>query len=123
MFVRLSKLLALVAAVQILGGHWMALQSVAWVGMVIDYSKGASLSAAIEKTFDGAHPCSLCKTVSKGRSDEQKSESRKLVVKFEAVLSPSATAVAGVEQPAVFPTLFETFASLAFPPPTPPPLA
>ena len=58
-----------------------------------------------------------------GRSDEQKSESRKLVVKFEAVLSPSATAVAGVEQPAVFPTLFETFASLAFPPPTPPPLA
>jgi len=59
---RLAKTLALFAAIQILGGHWMALQSVAWLTMVIDYSKQTTLGDALEKTFDGAHPCALCKT-------------------------------------------------------------
>lgn len=123
MLLRLSKLLALIAAVQILGGHWMALQSVAWVGMVIDYSQDAPLSVAIEKTFDGEHPCSLCETVSKGRSEEQKNETLKQVVKFEAVLAPQVVVLSPSSQPWNYPRLVETCASLAFAPPTPPPLA
>ncbi len=122
MLLRLSRILALIAAVQILGGHWVALQSVAWVGMVIDYSQQSSLSVAIEKTFDGAHPCGLCKTVTSGRSEEQKNETLKLLVKFEAVLAPQVIALAPVGQPMVFPRLFETHSALAFAPPTPPPL-
>ena len=56
---RLSRLFVLLAAIQILGGHWLALQSVAWLGMLADYSRGATLITAIEKTFDGEHPCSV----------------------------------------------------------------
>ena len=120
---RLSKFLALIAAVQILGGHWVALQSVAWVGMVIDYSKQSSLGVALEKTFDGEHPCNLCHTVSKGRSEEQKNETLKLVVKFEAVLSPQVAQLAPASQPWNYPHLVEMLSSLAIAPPTPPPLA
>ncbi len=108
---------------QILGGHWVALQSVAWVGMVIDYSKQASLTTALEKTFDGEHPCDLCKTVSKGRGEEQKNETLKQVVKFEAVLPVHLALTVPVGQPWHFPCLIETPAALAFAPPTPPPLA
>jgi hypothetical protein len=43
-----------------IGLHWIALQSLAWTTMVIDYSKHAPLCQAIAQTFDGAHPCSLC---------------------------------------------------------------
>lgn len=122
MLLRLSKILALIAAVQILGGHWMALQSVAWVGMVIDYSKSTSLTTAIEKTFDGGHPCELCKTVNKGRTEEQKDASMKLVVKFEAVLTVQVAMAVPAAQLWEYPRLWETHAALAFPPPTPPPL-
>jgi hypothetical protein len=120
---RLSRILALLAAVQMLGGHWMALQSVAWVGMVIDYSKDAPLSVAIEKTFDGEHPCGLCQTVSKGRNEEQRNETLKQLVTFEAVLAPQAIALAPVSRPWNYPRLVETPLSLALAPPTPPPLA
>lgn len=120
---RLSSLLALLAAVQILGGHWMALQSVAWVGMVIDYSQQAPLSVAIEKTFDGAHPCGLCEKVTQGRQDEQKNDAVRLVVKFEAVLATPSLALPLAGQPWTYPRLVERLAARNFPPPTPPPLA
>ena len=120
---RLVRIIAILAAVQILGGHWVALQSVAWVGMVLDYSQQASLSMALEKTFDGEHPCGLCKTVNKGRSEEQKNATLKMLVKFEAVLTPQVAALAPVSEPWNYPRLVETHASLALAPPTPPPLA
>lgn len=102
----------------------MALQSVAWMGMVIDYTKQtSSLSVAIEKTFDGAHPCQLCETVTKGRSEEQKNETMKLVLKFEAVLAAHFAVPAPADHPWNFSPLVETHSALAFPPPTPPPLA
>ena len=79
------------AAVQILGGHWLALQSVAWVGMLANYARGETLGVAIEKTFDGEHPCDLCKVVKTGRDEEQKQQVVKVVVKLDAVLATAAT--------------------------------
>ena len=64
-----SLMLALV-----LGLHWSLLQTVAWVGMAVQFSKSDTLANAISKTFDGQHPCSLCKVVKHGR---QKSDSPK----------------------------------------------
>src|SRR5438093_11641018 len=57
-----------------IGLHWIALQSLAWTTMVIDYSKRAPLCQAIAQTFDGAHPCSLCNVVSKGKNSEKKQD-------------------------------------------------
>lgn len=59
-----------------LGMHWALLQTVAWTGMVISYSQRAPLREAISKTFDGKHPCALCKAIQKGRAEEQKRDSQ-----------------------------------------------
>ena len=63
--------LSLCAAI---GLHWAALQSVAWVGMLISYSQSGSVASAIEKTFDGSHPCPLCQAIKKGEQGGKKQE-------------------------------------------------
>jgi hypothetical protein len=68
--------LALCAALMLVGGHWAALQVVAWTGMLWTYSSEGSLITAVEKTFDGQHPCDLCKTIAKSRSSEEKAPAR-----------------------------------------------
>ncbi len=123
MFHRFARILVLLAAVQILGGHWAVLQSVAWVKMVVDYSQTDTVTVALEKTFDGAHPCNLCNVVSKGRAAEQSSPLAKdvLKLKFEAILAP----IAGLLPPRSVPAQFFVVASLPsdafFSTPVPPP--
>jgi hypothetical protein len=119
----IARLLVLCAAAQILGGHWLALQSVAWLRMLATYAHGETLVAAIEKTFDGAHPCELCQLVKNGRSEEQKNDEVKLIAKFEAVLGPR------VATPSPRADAFSYFsirldgAVRTLAPPTPPPQA
>jgi hypothetical protein len=57
--------------------------------MIANYARGETLVTAIEKTFDGDHPCELCKVVKKGQSEEQKQQIAKMIVKLEAVLAPT----------------------------------
>ncbi|MBI3416429.1 MAG: hypothetical protein HY043_14130 [Verrucomicrobia bacterium] len=78
----MRQLLVVGALVMSIGAHWAALQSVAWVGMVISYSQNSTLTEAVQKTFDGQHPCKLCKFVSEGK----KSEHKQTVVKTETKL-------------------------------------
>jgi hypothetical protein len=66
-----------------IGGHWALLQSVAWVSMVIDYSKEAPISIAVSKTFDGKHPCNLCKLVKSGKASEKRQEAIKVKSKID----------------------------------------
>jgi hypothetical protein len=60
------------ALLQILGGHWALLQTTAWVGMIVQYSQRAGLTAGLAQTFDGEHPCSVCKAIQHGKKQEQK---------------------------------------------------
>ena len=53
--------------------------------MIVDYSKSASLCQAISKTLDGAHPCSLCKIVSRGKTAEKKSDLQLLSQKIDMI--------------------------------------
>jgi hypothetical protein len=64
-----------------IGVHWGFLQSVAWVGMVVNYAQEGSVGKALAKTFDGNHPCALCKQIAKGRQSEKKPESTAGVLK------------------------------------------
>ena len=64
-------LLALFAASS---GHWMVLQSVAWTRMLVTYSHGGDFAGAVVKTFDGQHPCALCKKIERARSDDPRPE-------------------------------------------------
>ena len=68
-----------------LGLHWTVLQSAAWVGMVVAYSKNASLGEALEKTFDGAHPCPLCKIVESGSKTDDENEKQAASTKIKKI--------------------------------------
>ena len=60
------------ALLQIVGGHWALLQTGAWLGMIVQYSQRAGLKAGLAQTFDGEHPCSVCKSIQDGKKQEQK---------------------------------------------------
>lgn len=85
----LAKFLLFTACVHLMGGHWLALQGVAWVSMLANHSRGETLAAAVSKTFDGRHPCPLCKAVATGQSEEreQKEVPTDPSVKLVGVLS------------------------------------
>src|SRR5262249_43162763 len=78
-------LFAFLAAI---GAHWFVLQSVAWTTMLADNLRTSSLPQAVERTFDGKHPCSLCKQIAKGKQTEKKAEFRVEANKFEFSFSP-----------------------------------
>ena len=61
------------AMFSIAGGHWAVLQTVAWAQMVREYSKTATVAEALEKTFSGKAPCSLCEQIAEARQQEEKS--------------------------------------------------
>lgn len=80
---RWSKWFVVLALVLATGGHWALLQSVAWVGMAVNYSRTEPVAVAFQKTFGGEYPCELCKLVKKGKAAEQKNELQKLETKFD----------------------------------------
>jgi len=51
--------------------------------MVISYSHNAPLTEALAKTFDGKHPCKLCKNIAEGKRTEKTSDSDLDLKKFE----------------------------------------
>jgi hypothetical protein len=42
--------------------------------MVVNYSQRCSFAQALAKTFDGHHPCDLCKHITKARDTEKKQD-------------------------------------------------
>lgn len=73
-----------------IGLQWVALQSIAWTAMIVDYSKNTSFCHAIAQTFDGAHPCSLCRIVNKGKTAEDKSNLQPLTPKIDLICTKRA---------------------------------
>ena len=64
------KWLSISALVVSLGAPWALLQSVAWVGMLVRYSQETTFRQAVAMTFDGKHPCKLCRLVQQGSSED-----------------------------------------------------
>jgi hypothetical protein len=79
---RIATIFALCCAI---GLHWIALQSLAWTTMIVDYSKRAPLRQAITQTFDGAHPCALCHAVNTGKNSEKKSDLQSSTPKIDMI--------------------------------------
>jgi hypothetical protein len=87
---RLPRIAIVAALACSIGLHWELFQSVAWVGMVVSYSQYAPFREALAKTFDGKHPCALCKQIAKGKQSEKKSASTPAGKKFECLYSSAA---------------------------------
>jgi hypothetical protein len=79
---RIAVIFALCCAI---GLHWIALQSVAWSAMLVQYAKHAPLRQAITQTFDGAHPCSICHIVNTGKASERKSDLQSPAPKIDII--------------------------------------
>lgn len=85
MLQRLAHTLLVITLLLGVGGQWMVLQTAAWAGMFLKYSKEGPISVAISKTFDGHHPCNLCKAVEEGSKESSKpaSKTEKQTLKIE----------------------------------------
>ncbi len=117
-FGHLFLILALLGAT---GGHWAVLQTIAWADMLATNLQTESVSDAITKTFDGAHPCKLCKQISAGKKEEKKSELPFQLKKLEFVsVRPSWLVLAPQDFHTVPESAF-TFESLPHRPSVPPP--
>ncbi len=64
----------MVAILAVAGAHWTVLQSVAWTTMLASNLRTDSFTEAVERTFDGKHPCPLCQAIAKGKKTEKKTE-------------------------------------------------
>jgi len=120
--VKVSKWFLVVALCASIVTHWSFLQSVAWVGMAITYSQdSSSFTEALAKTFDGKHPCKLCKFVAEGKKSEKKHQAQLKILKLD-VFSPVRSQFVFISPK---PDHYNSPASVALDhteaPPTPPP--
>ncbi len=74
-----------------IGLHWAVLQSVAWTTMLVERTHEGSLITALTTTFDGQHPCKLCRLVRAGKGSEQKSEAVVKLAKLDSLLPSRST--------------------------------
>jgi hypothetical protein len=65
----LGGVAASLAALSACGLHWGVLQSIAWSRMIIEYSGEYGVAAGIRYTFDGNHPCPMCKSIEQAQSE------------------------------------------------------
>lgn len=103
--------LAIFLSLRLLGGDGAALQVVAWAGMIVSRAPDQGLAAAVESTFDGKHPCPLCKALEAAEKppaqDSRIPESLVIKLKLkDAVVSPrielaAAESPGGTKQPRI----------------------
>lgn len=90
-----SHLVAAVALFLVAGGHWGALQTVAWAGMLWTYAQeDGSLLSGMKKTFDGEHPCTMCTSIKTAKEKERTSPVTVVALKkLEAFPAPLRAAL------------------------------
>jgi hypothetical protein len=120
-FARIGKCLVVTALVLSMGLHWAALQTVAWAAMLANNLETNSLCCALCKTFDGKHPCCMCKAIAAAKAAQKKSEAVASALKLECTpLADGAKLAPQAQFEKVART--NTFAeSLPSKPPVPPP--
>jgi hypothetical protein len=110
-----------IALVLTTGLHWATLQTVAWAAMLANNLRYESLTEAVSQTFDGEHPCCMCKAIAAAKKSGQKTELALSVQKFEY---PPATETLVLVAPTRFHLLPQASFSaevLTHEPPVPPP--
>ena len=85
--------IAVLGCLHLCGGHWGVMQLVAWSNMIIDYSSRDGIVEGAKKTFDGEHPCCMCKAIAEGKKESGAPDNKPLqgsqgLVLKECVLTP-----------------------------------
>ena len=122
MLKRVGNFFLILALLTATDSQWLVLQSVAWVRMFVSYSEKAPLQVALMQTFDGNHPCTLCKAIAAAKKTEKKKEFPLQVRKLEFPPAPENFAMTEPAQFRLLPMANNAFAeSIAQKPPLPPP--
>jgi hypothetical protein len=88
---RTGTIFALCVAV---GLHWTALQTIAWTTMLVTNARQtSSLAEAVGKTFDGNHPCGLCKRINSAQHSQKKPEAQATQSKFDLICTVRAVRI------------------------------
>lgn len=122
----LGKTLCVIAIIGVVEGHLMLAQSWAWMSMMFERAPKMGVAEAINSTFSGSAPCSMCCAIAEQQQEQEKEtpipESRTLTkyipVSWErgCILMPPAVRRLSVTQrqkPIVYSRIHS--------PPTPPP--
>jgi hypothetical protein len=117
----IGRLATIVALCLSLGFHWLALQSVAWTTMLFENVRHTSLTEAVAQTFDGRHPCNLCRAVSAGKKSEKKSEVLPTIAKLDLICTTRTWSCLPRSVRYQFPAVFYFLPELSHAPPAPPP--
>jgi hypothetical protein len=115
-------------ALYLSGAHWAVLQVTAWTGMLVTRAPEAGLVQAVETTFDGEHPCSLCAAVQEGQKEEREQQPLppglgKLKEMKLVVMTLCSAPVGGQVGDMEWREFSDSAAARVEAPPTPPPLA
>jgi hypothetical protein len=105
------------------GAHWGALQSVAWIRMLAENLRTSSFADAVSRTFDGQHPCSLCKVIASAKKSEKRMDFPQPLTKFEFPLTTQLLLLVAPTRFQLVPIGNKFIESLSQQPPTPPPRA
>jgi hypothetical protein len=89
--------------------------------MIVHYAQQQSLRAAIAKTFDGAHACSLCHVVNKAKNSEKKSDLQSPTQKVDLICVARALQLLPPFAPFDYGTFTFSSSEIRRFPPVPPP--
>ena len=120
---KLGRWLLVIALSLSIGLQWAVVQGAAWVEMFVAYSKQANIIEALGMTFDGRHPCKLCKAARDGESKQTNRSADKPSAKL-VLAAPQSDAFECPETATAFvPALRGVALARSLPPPLPPPEA
>ncbi len=87
--------ICVVGLVLLMQGPAMLTQEVAWVVMLVSYTRDRGLARGVVETFDGNHPCAMCAKASKMRENEDEKEpaernpgTKRLLLVWAEMISP-----------------------------------
>jgi hypothetical protein len=89
-FARFARIAMVAVLVATMGGHWVLLQTVARTAKLADTLNHGSVCEAVSRTFDGKHPCPLCKAIAAGKKSEQKKPGSFTMQKLEFIPAQGA---------------------------------
>jgi hypothetical protein len=118
---RIARAVVVLALCLSFGAHWVVLQSVAWGRMVVEYAQRVPLAEAVAQTFDGNHPCNLCKDIYAVRHSEKKSDTQSVTAKPDLICATRRIILLPRYVEFLFARLKMNAELLPHSPPTPPP--
>ena len=119
---------AVFASIHLAGGPYALVQTYAWAGMLVSYSKEDGLLKGAQETFSGEKPCALCCKIAEAKKSDGKSKEMPVspTVKLLKEMLPSSPV--GLSPPRFTDAPKVMFAGMSLPvetsacaPPVPPP--